>query len=93
MATDLVEFVRMRAKEYGSRVLLSGEDTAISYQAFDEITDRLAYGLEKIGVSKGDHVAFIHPNCPQVLFGYYSSVKARGGINNGHDTSGEIYVS
>jgi len=79
MATDLLEFVRMRAKEYGSRVLLSGEDTAISYQAFDEITDRLAYGLEKIGVSKGDHVAFIHPNSPQVLFGYYSSVRQEGG--------------
>ena len=93
MATDLLEFVRMRAKEYGGRVLLPGEDTAVSYQAFDEITDRLAYGLEKIGVSKGDHVAFIHPNSPQVLFGYYSSVKARGGINNGHDTRGEIYVS
>jgi len=79
MATDLLEFVRMRAKEYGSRVLLSGEDTAISYQAIDEITDRLAYGLEKIGVSKGDHVTLIHPNSPKVLFGYYSSVKARGG--------------
>jgi hypothetical protein len=59
----------------------------------DEIIDRLAYGVEKIGVSKGDHVAFIHPNSPQVLFGYYSGVKARGGINNGHETSGEIYVS
>ena len=93
MATDLVEFVRMRAKEYGSRVLLSGEDTAISYQAFDEITDRLAYGLEKIGVSKGDHVAFIHPNSPQVLFGHCSTIKAGGVIDNGHDTSGEIYVS
>jgi len=79
MATDLLEFVRMRAKEYGSRVLLSGEDTAISYQAFDEITDRLAYGLEKIGVSKGDHVAFIQSNGPQVLFGYYSSVRQEGG--------------
>jgi non-ribosomal peptide synthetase component E (peptide arylation enzyme) len=93
MATDLVEFVRMRAKEYGNRVLHSGEDAAISYRAFDEITDRLAYGPEKIGVSKEDHVAFIHPNGPQVLFGYYSSVKAGGEINNGHDTSGEIYVS
>ncbi|MGB7576024.1 MAG: AMP-binding protein [Thermodesulfobacteriota bacterium] len=65
MATDLVEFVRMRAEEYGNRVLLSGEDTAISYQAFDEITNRLAHGLEKIGVSKGGHVAFIHPNSPK----------------------------
>jgi long-chain acyl-CoA synthetase len=78
MAMDLVEFLKIRAEKYNKRVLLFGEDTPISYRAFDEITDRIAYGLEKMGVSRGDHVAVIHPNSPQVLLGYYSIIKAGG---------------
>jgi long-chain acyl-CoA synthetase len=78
MAMDLVEFLKIRAEKYNNRVLLFGEDTPISYQAFDEITDRIAYSLEKIGVSRGDHVALLHPNSPQVLLGYYSIIKAGG---------------
>lgn len=83
----------MRAKEYGSRVLFSGEDTAISYQAFDEITERLVYGLEKIGISRGNHMAVIRPDGPKVPLGYYFIIKAGGVINDGHDTSGGVYVS
>jgi non-ribosomal peptide synthetase component E (peptide arylation enzyme) len=68
----------MRAEEYGNRVLLFGEDTPISYQAFDEITDRLAYGLEKIGVSRGDHVTVIHPNGPKCFSAIIFYYKGRG---------------
>lgn len=68
MGTDLVESVKMRAEGYGNRLRLSGEDAPISYPAFDKITERLAYGLEKIGISRGDHVAVIHPNSPQSAF-------------------------
>jgi len=77
---DLVEFLKKRAETYGKKVLLFGEGTSTSYQEFDEITDRIAYGLEKMGISLGDHVAVLHPNSPQVLLGYYSIVKAGGVI-------------
>jgi len=66
MAMDLVKFLRIRAEKYNKRVLLFGEDPPISYRAFDEITHRIAYGLERMGVSRGDHIAVIHPNSPQV---------------------------
>ncbi len=75
---DLVEFLKTRAEKYGEKLFLFGEETSISYRAFDEITDRIAYGLEKIGVLKGDHVAVLHPNSPQVLLSYYSIIKAGG---------------
>ena len=58
---DLVEFLKTRAEKYGEKLFLFGEETSISYRAFDEITDRIAYGLEKIGVQNGDHVAVLHP--------------------------------
>jgi long-chain acyl-CoA synthetase len=75
---DLVEFLKIRAEKYGEKPLLFGEETSISYRAFDEITDRLAYGLEKLGVVPGDHIAVLHPNSPQTLLSYYSIIKAGG---------------
>jgi len=75
---DLVEFLKIRAEKYNNKVLLFGEDTSISYRTFDEITDRMAYGLAKIGVMPGDHIAVLHPNSSQTLLSYYSIVKAGG---------------
>jgi len=75
---DLVKFLKIRAEKYSEKPFLFGEGTSISYQAFDEITDRLAYGLEKLGIVQGDHVAVLHPNSPQTLLSYYSIIKAGG---------------
>jgi long-chain acyl-CoA synthetase len=75
---NLVNFLKIRADKFGKKTLLFGEEHAISYRAFDEITDRMAYGLHKIGVKPGDHVAVFHPNSPQVLLSYYSIIKAGG---------------
>ncbi|MEI9475211.1 MAG: AMP-binding protein [Deltaproteobacteria bacterium] len=75
---DLVEFLKIRAEKYQGKEFLSGEETSISYRGFDEITDRIAYGLVKMGVMPGDHVAVLHPNSPQTLLSYYSIIKAGG---------------
>ncbi len=75
---DLVEFLKIRADRYNQKVLLYDEDISISYRTFDEISDRMADGLEKIGVLPGDHVAVLHPNSSQVLLSYYAIVKAGG---------------
>lgn len=75
---DLVEFLKIRAEKYNEKIFLFGEESSISYRAFDEITDRIAFGLEKIGVLPGDHVAVLHPNSPQTLLSYYSIIKAGG---------------
>ena len=73
---NLVEFLKIRSEKYNKKVLLFEEATSITYQAFDEITDRIAFGLEKIEVLPGDHVAILHPNSSQVLLIYYSIIKA-----------------
>ena len=75
---DLVEFLKIRAEKYSEKPLLFGEETTISYQAFDEMTDRIAYGLGKIGVRSGDPIAVLHPNSVQTLLCYYSIIKAGG---------------
>jgi long-chain acyl-CoA synthetase len=75
---DLVEFLKIKAEIYNKKILLFGEESPISYRAFDEITDRIAFGLEKTGVVPGDHVAVLHPNSAQTLLIYYSIIKAGG---------------
>jgi long-chain acyl-CoA synthetase len=75
---DLVEFLRIKVERYSEKPLLFGGETTVSYRAFDEITDRIAYGLEKIGVNPGDHIAVLHPNSVQTLLSYYSIIKAGG---------------
>src|SRR5512137_152795 len=75
---DLIRFLKIRAEKYAEKPFLLGEKTSISYRAFDEITDRMAFGLAKIGVHPGDHVAVLHPNSPQTLLSYYSVIKAGG---------------
>lgn len=75
---DLVEFLKIRANRYDQKVLLYDEESSISYRAFDEISDRMADGLERIGVLPGDHVAVLHPNSSQVLLSYFAIIKAGG---------------
>jgi len=75
---DLVEFLKIRVEKYNEKAFLFGENTSITYRTFDETTDRIAYGLEKMGVSKGDHIAVLHTNSPQTLLIYYSIIKIGG---------------
>ncbi len=75
---DLVQFLKGQARKYGNKILLFSDEGAISYQEFDDITDRMAYGLEKMGINKGDHVAVLHPNSPQSLLSYFAIIKAGG---------------
>lgn len=75
---DLVRFLKDRVRRYGSRVLLHGEEGSITYRKFDAITDRIAYGLVRLGMGPGDHVAVLHPNSVQTLLSFFSIIKAGG---------------
>ena len=75
---DLVRFLKERVQRYGDRVLIHGEGGAITYREFDAVTDRVASGLERLGIARGDHVAVLHPNSSQTLIAFYGIIKAGG---------------
>jgi long-chain acyl-CoA synthetase len=75
---DLVKFLKIRVEKYQDKPFLFSEAGSISYGVFDKITDRIAYGLGKLGVGHGDHVAVLHPNSSQTLLSYFSIIKAGG---------------
>ncbi len=75
---DLVQFLKERVHRYGSRALIHGEEGTITYREFDAVTDRIARGLERLGVHPGDPVAVLHPNSAQTLIAFFAIIKAGG---------------
>ncbi len=48
----------------------------ISYRQLQDHVNRLAAGLQAIGVKKGDRVALLMPNCPQFVISYFGAMRA-----------------
>ncbi|MCK5422308.1 MAG: AMP-binding protein, partial [Deltaproteobacteria bacterium] len=44
----------------------------ISYQELDNLVDKFTSALFKLGIRKGDRVALLLPNCPQMVIAFYS---------------------
>lgn len=76
---NLRDLLKRQSERYQKKTLLYAEDRSpISYQDFDAITDRMACGLQKIGISAGERVAVVQPNHPETLLAYYAILKAGG---------------
>jgi len=50
----------------------------ISYAQLQDHVDRLAAGLQAIGVKPGDRVALLMPNCPQFVISFFGAMRAGG---------------
>ena len=48
----------------------------ISYRELLDHVNRLAAGLQALGVQKGDRVALMMPNCPQFVIAYFGALRA-----------------
>ncbi len=75
---NLIEFLQERVKESGRKVFLREKRNSLTYKEFDEGTDRLAAGLQSLGLEKGDHAAVLFPNSIDTLLSYFSVIKAGG---------------
>jgi long-chain acyl-CoA synthetase len=53
----------------GSQVL----DAKLTYRQLNDLTDRLAAGLQNMGVQKGDRVVIMLPNSPQFVMAAYAT--------------------
>lgn len=50
-----------------------GKDT--TYAQFEESVERFAYGLQALGIQKGDHVGFLLGNTPHFLISLYATMR------------------
>src|SRR5258708_251734 len=64
------------AKTYPDRVAIRFFGRSITYRELDTLANRFANSLISLGVQKGDRVALLMPNCPQVVLAYYGGLRA-----------------
>ena len=65
------EMLRSTSQNYPKNVALTFGGSKITYQELDHFVDRFASALFKLGVRKGDRVALLLPNCPQMVIAFY----------------------
>ncbi|MCL2336226.1 MAG: AMP-binding protein [Firmicutes bacterium] len=57
-----------QAAKYGERTYMYFEDKEYSYKDLNDEANRVAAGLQKLGIVKGDKVAVVMENCPEFIF-------------------------
>ena len=62
---------------YGSRIGVVSGDRQFTFTEFGQRAERLATGLEKLGIAAGDRVAYLSYNNHQLLEGYFGVIQAR----------------
>ncbi len=62
ITADLGMIVGRAARRFGSKTALVTDGRTLTYQALDDLCDRVAGGLHDIGVRPGDRVSLYSPN-------------------------------
>lgn len=53
-----------------------------TYGEVQKLVNQVAYGLQQMGVKKGDKVGLCLPNCPYMVIAYYGALKAGATVVN-----------
>ncbi len=72
----LIEYLDQLARNHGGKPVVLFKGTAMSYGRLDAESTAFAAALAAHGVSKGDRVALLLPNCPQFLVAQFGAWKA-----------------
>jgi acyl-CoA synthetase (AMP-forming)/AMP-acid ligase II len=62
---------------FGSRIGVVSGDRQFTYAELGQRAERLATGLQKLGIAAGDRVAYLSYNNHQLLEGYFGVIQAR----------------
>jgi long-chain acyl-CoA synthetase len=71
----LPEMMAASVKRYGRRTALEFFGATTSYRELWREVELAAEGLRRRGVSKGDRVAIVLPNCPQHVVAFYAVLR------------------
>lgn len=71
---DLVGLLERSAERYPDRTALVFLQRRMSYRELKDKVDRLATGLEQLGVGKDSRVAIQLPNLPQTVIAFYATL-------------------
>lgn len=77
-AVPVTAFLEEAARTYGKRDALVYRDQAVTFEALERLTERLAGALVRWGLRKGDVVGLLMPNCPQFVASFFAVLRAGG---------------
>lgn len=69
------QFLERTASKYPDKTCTIFKGAKISYAEMNATTDRLAAGLDSLGIRKGDRVGIYIPNSPQFVIAYFALLK------------------
>jgi long-chain acyl-CoA synthetase len=72
----LIDVLQETARQRPEHPALVFKGASISYAELDQSSNALAAALHKAGVQKGDRVAMLMPNCPQLVISFFGAWKA-----------------
>ncbi|MFX1377950.1 MAG: AMP-binding protein [Promethearchaeota archaeon] len=72
---SLGEFFERQRKKYANDRMMWFIESWMTYEEAGQAIDALATSLHKLGVKKGDIVAFLMPNCFQYVISFYAVAK------------------
>ena len=64
------------AHSYPERAAIRFYGRSITYRELNTLANRFANALIALGVARGDRVALLMPNCPQMVLAYYGGLRA-----------------
>lgn len=71
----LVDMISRATRRFGHRPATEFFGRVTNYHELGEQIERVAEGLRQLGVTKGDRVGLILPNCPQHVVAFYAVVR------------------
>ena len=69
----LATLLQRRSLDSGSDRFVLFEEEAFTFSDVDEMTNRYAHYLTRLGLVRGDKVAIMLPNCMEFLYAYYAT--------------------
>jgi long-chain acyl-CoA synthetase len=78
---DLGLILARSAQRFGSKRALIADGRILTYQALDELCNRVAGGLHALGVRPGDRVSLYSPNRWEWVVAYHASLRAGAVVN------------
>ncbi|MFF4934198.1 amino acid adenylation domain-containing protein [Streptomyces griseofuscus] len=76
---SVVELFRRQAAVAPGTPAVTGDDTSLTYQQLDALTDRVARGLTRLGAGPGTVVALALPRSPELAVALLAAAKAGAG--------------
>jgi acyl-CoA synthetase (AMP-forming)/AMP-acid ligase II len=74
-AYPLQDMLKRAAKRDGAKIAVIDGDRTFTFQQLDDLSDKFASALAAQGVSKGDHIGLLAPNCVEFEIAFYGIIK------------------